>query len=646
MSILDRPEDLGRGLDPELRKRLDRGDHEAVASELLAADRAREAGWVLEQIWDFASATRCYLRGGHELDALRTAVEERRPDLLETVLQALEQSGSAELLRAGAQQLARRGLHELSARLLELAEAGPELQAAALLRAGDRLAAARVLAEAGQPRAALDALGTLELHASPPREPEAHALAAQLRWDLGDAEGTARHAQEARRAGAIEGDSGRRVRVLLARALASLGHDLAGQLVLGEGAGGTEGTPPELEHHGRYRVTGTLPPAYAGAAYVGVDRLTLQEVELHMLLAEYGELDRPEPAVLQAVERFLQVAEAANRLGHPAIRPILRTEAREGLLVMPRREGPLLRSLIRPPGLEQATARARSIVAFMLDGLATAHAHGLVHGSLLPSTIVCDPLGRPLLGPFGANHLSGLTATRTGGLEELLAITPPEQRSGGAPTQASDIYMIGALWAALLTGRLAPTLDELPAIERELIAKLLAEDPDERPSARVVLTRLQSPVEDLSELARAPLPGPDESMRAATLDPRLGRPITVVAAEGWSEALLDALCMSRNPWLQTILDREGRTFQLAAWPEGCRTLAPETDWRSMLDPLALELLTPTGEPNAFEPTPTPEFEGEALREAVIERLDRLGGSAIVVTPADEFMLALDRLLGA
>src|SRR5690606_11715827 len=118
------------------------------------------------------------------------------------------------------------------------------------------------------------------------------------------------------------------------------------------------------------------------------------------------------------------------------------------------------------PGLEQATARARSLVAFMLDALAAGHAAGLVHGSLLPSQIVCDALGRPLLGPFGAHHLAGLVATRTGGLEELLAMTPSEQRRGATPTQAGDVYMIGVLWAALLAGRFGATLDELPPLER------------------------------------------------------------------------------------------------------------------------------------------------------------------------------------
>jgi tetratricopeptide (TPR) repeat protein len=651
--ISDRPEDLGRKLDAALRARLESGDHEAVARELAQADRYAEAGWVLEQIWDFRAATEHYLMAGRPLDALRTAIEDRTPPTLASVFEALAARRSElDLLRDAATLLERRGRHDDAARALELAEAGPEDRAAALIKAGDRLAAAELLAEAGQPRRALEALGPLETSATYvdpnrdgfatlPSHPREHALAAALCWDLGDAEGTARHAQQARRAGAIEGELGRRVRHLLARALASLGHDLAGQLVLGEAdeAEQHRSSPFELAPHGRYRVTATLSAPYAGAAYVGIDRVSLQEVEIHLLLAEFSEYERPGPSVHAALDHFAAAAERANALAHPAIRPILRIEPREGLLVMPRREGPVLRSLIRPPGLEQATARARSLVAFMLDGLAAGHAAGLVHGSLLPSQIVCDALGRPLLGPFGAHHLGGLVATRTGGLEELLSMTPPEQRSGAAPTQAGDVYMVGVLWAALLAGRFGASLDELPPLERDELRSMLADDPRARPNARDILSRLRAPVDDMSELAGTNTLGPEDSMRGPTpLDPRLGRAVEVIAADSWSDTELDLLCTARNPWLQNILDRDGRAFRLAAWPEGCRKLDAEAPWRGLLDPQALELLSPGGEPNA----PAGEEQAnQALREAVLGRLD---GAAIVVTPAGELMLALDRLL--
>jgi hypothetical protein len=655
MGMRGRPEDLGRALDVDTRARLEAGEHAAVATELAAAERHAEAGWVREQIWDFAGATEHYLVAGRLLDAIRTALEAGDPGSWAAAFEALAaRRDDASLLDEVGKLLARRGRHADAARVLELADAGPEPRAQMIAKAGDRLAAAELLAEAGLPRQALDILGPLDNLATYdgpqhseqqslslsalPSHPREHALAAALCWDLGDAEGTARHAQRARRAGAFDGELGRRVRTLLARALSSLGHDLAGQLVLAEIDGERpEQAPSELASSGRYRVTATLPAPYAGAAYVGVDRVTLHEVEIHLLLAELGDQERPGPAIREALERFASVAERADALAHPAIRPLLRLDTEVGLLVMPRREGPVLRNLIRPPGLEQATARARSLIVFMLGALAAAHAVGLVHGSLLPSQIVCDALGRPLLGPFGVHHLSGLVATRTGGLEELLSMTPPERRSGAEPTQAGDIHMVGSLWAALLTGRFATELDELPASERDDIAAMLAVDPDSRPSAREALARLRTPIDDLTMLAGGGPSAEDSRRGPARIDPRLGRSIDVVAADSWSDTELEMLCTARNPWLQNILDREGRAFRLAAWPEGCRTLDAAAPWRTILDPLALELLDSASEPNP----PTATDSRQALHDAIVSRLD---GTAIVVTPAGERMLALDRLL--
>ena len=241
-------------------------------------------------------------------------------------------------------------------------------------------------------------------------------------------------------------------------------------------------------------------------------------------------------------------------------------------------------------------------------------------------------------------------------LEEILALTPPEQRAGETPQQAGDLYMLGALWAALLAGRfddphvLLEELEErgvLPEDEAGEIERWLATDPAARPAAREARRRLDVPVSDLSKLAGAAF-DPGESMRTAkTLDRRLGRALTVVAADSWSDELLDRLCATRNPWLQNILDRDGRVFQLAAWPAGCRRLEADSDWRAQVHPLAMTLLAPSTEPNAPEALAgrqSGEWDDDSdrtLREAVAARID---GEAIVITAAGERMLALDRLL--
>jgi len=629
-------------LSAEQRAALARGAHESVAAELAAAGQAAAAGWVLEQIWDFLPAHAHYLAAEQPLDALRCALEAGRPDLLDHTLALLAARPRGER-DAAVQLLQRRARHAEAARLLAADDADPSARARALLRAGDRLGAARVLADAGLVREGLAALEPLsEAH------PASLALAAALSWELGDAEASVRHAQAAMRArearsaseppapalaGAAD-DSSTNLSLgtgpsehvaedraelprILARGLAALGHELAAQLVL-QGAGARESGPAGAAAvPGRYRVRRALPASFSGAAYDGLDRVTQQEVELHLLLAEVQDAGLEASGVQAAIAAFARRAEAAAELAHPAIRPVLRFDRDAGLLILPHADGPPLRALIRPPGMPPA--RARALISFLLDGLAAAHARVLVHGSLLPTQIVCDAVGRPLLGPFGADEIAGLVATRTGALEELLTFTAPELRAGGRPSAASDVFSAAALLLALRTGSLGATLDRLPAAEQALIADALDPDPNRRPDADTLRQRLHLRVADARDLApRAALPAVPQAMSDQTAT---GTGVIVTAASSWSDPELDALLAGDAPRLQPVLDREGRRVVLAPWPEGCRRLADDADARG-LQPLLDEL-------------------GEPLRSAL---LLRLRPAAWVWTPGGAWMLALDDLL--
>ena len=621
------PESL---LSPEQRAALTRGAHESVAAQLVAAGQPATAGWVLEQIWEFLGAHAHYLAADLPLDALRCALEAARPDLLDHTLELLALRPRSER-DAAVQLLQRRGRHAEAARLLAADDADPAARARALLRAGDRPGAARVLADAGLVREGLAALGPLsEAH------PESLALAARLSWELGDAEASVRHAQAAMRAREARGPSAAsspainlslgagpsehvpedrtELPRILARGLAALGHELAAQLVLqgaGAGAAGAAAVP------GRYRVRRALPASFSGAAYDGLDRVTQQEVELHLLLAEVQDAGLEASGVQTAIAAFARRAEAAAELAHPAIRPVLRFDRDAGLLILPHADGPPLRTLIRPPGMPPA--RARALISFLLDGLAAAHARVLVHGSLLPTQIVSDAVGRPLLGPFGADEIAGLVATRTGALEELLTFTAPELRAGGRPSAASDVFSAAALLLALRTGSLGATLERLPAAEQALIADALDPDPARRPDADTLRQRLSLRVADARDLApRAALPAVPQAMSEQTA---IGVGVTVTAASGWSDPELDALLASDAPRLQPVLDREGRRVVLAPWPEGCRRLADDADASGLL-------------PHLDE---LPEPLRAALRP-------RLRPAAWVLTPGGAWMLALDDLL--
>lgn len=614
------------------RALLDGGQHDGLARELAKRDRPDLAGWVLEQIWDWEGAGQAYQAAKLPVDALRVAVEAGTASAIDPILAQIEREHDPKILDAALLVLRKRRRSMDVARLLALRD-DPLAQAAAQVRAGDRLGAAVTLANSDHPKQALDVLragGALESMAG--HAHAAHSLAASLAWDLGDAEGAAKAAQAALRCAQSNPEAQLKAqaktqhdqpdadRHLLARALDALGHDLAAHMVLrGRDVDDTAGGLP-----GRYRVTGLGPSGLIGTTYVGIDRVTLEEVEVQLLLVDHGDSAPIEPAVLKELEAFAAVANAATRIGHPAIRPILRLDPAAGLLVTPRAQGASLSTLIRPPGMLSMVSRARGLVAFLLEGLMAAHARGLVHGWLLPSLIVCDVAGRPMLGPFGANHLAGLNATHTGGLEELLAISAPEVQRGEPPTPASDLYAVGVLLGALLTGRLQRMTEALvTSPELELAAALCAEHPQDRATADHALQVLRAPIADVQELGNTEAETTAERSTAAGR--ALDEGLVVLAAESWSEELLDALCQSNGPWMQPILDREERRLVLAPWPQGCRSLGSGAldQWRKLLDPAALHLLSP------------------ALETAIATRLQP---SSLVHAAGGSWMLALDDLL--
>lgn len=604
--------ELNAQLEQTEREKLAGGFHEEVADALRARARPDLAGAVLEQIWDWDAALAAYRDADLGLDALRIALESGVGQHLDAVLSDIEEHAVPEEVDAAIALLEKRRKPMEAARLLALRD-DSVAQARALERGGDPYGAARALAEAGEVKDALDMLHAHALQSHP-----ALALAASLAWELGDAEASARHAQASLRL--REDDDATRDQ--LGRALTALGHDLAAQMVLrGQSSRSVDAVSP-----GRYRVTGLGGTGLVGATYQALDRATHEEVELHLLLAEHGDARELDPDVAQQLDRFSSVARAAASLGHPAIRPILRLDARAGLLVMPRTEGTSLRALLRPPGMRRVRSRARAWIAFMLEGLMAAHARGLVHGWLLPSLVSFDGAGRPLVPPFGGHHLSGLTATHTGGLEELMAMTAPELRGGAEPTVQSDLFAVGVLLQWLLDGDLQTTPPEEPTPEDAIARALQHDDPAQRPDADAALEVLRAPVADVHELG-----GAAGSMTAGTVSPPgesssslMSGGIVVDAAETWTEPELDALCQHVHPWLQPILDREGRRLTLAAWPDGSAALDRDVEhFADLLDDQALALSTP------------------GLEAAIRERLQP---SSLVRTPSGSWMLALDDLL--
>ena len=188
-----------------------------------------------------------------------------------------------------------------------------------------------------------------------------------------------------------------------------------------------------------------------------------RQVALKMILR--GALASPED-----VARFQAEAEAAARLNHPNIVQVYEIGEHLGqpYFSMQHVEGTTLSRKIAEGPLPSREA-ARLLIP-VCRGVAEAHRNGVLHRDLKPSNILIDEDGRPFVTDFGlAKRIppSGQlrddddatpdveTLTNSGAIIGTPSYMAPEQAAGqrGQIGEASDVYSLGAILYAMLTGR-------------------------------------------------------------------------------------------------------------------------------------------------------------------------------------------------
>jgi serine/threonine-protein kinase len=213
--------------------------------------------------------------------------------------------------------------------------------------------------------------------------------------------------------------------------------------------------------------------------------------------ARQAGLDRPvalkliSSGVLASEEerkRFRLEAEAAAKLDHPGIIPIHEIGSWSGYeyFSMQLVEGPTLQNFVDDRSLnDRAAARMIRDVA---RAVAYAHRHGIVHRDLKPDNILIDKEGRPLVADFGLAkwHRDETHLTRTGQVLGTPNFMSPEQAAGNSGTgELSDVYSLGAVLYALLTGA-APHAASSPA---EVLRSVMQDEPEPPRSFRYDVDR-------------------------------------------------------------------------------------------------------------------------------------------------------------
>ncbi len=226
----------------------------------------------------------------------------------------------------------------------------------------------------------------------------------------------------------------------------------------------------------RYRLTELLGEGGMATIYLGHDVKLQRDVAIKLLRPEYG---RDEAFVA----RFRQEANSAAALSHPNVVQVYDygTDEAGPFIVMEYIDGQDLGEILRDRGFVPSAAAAR-IAMQVADGLAAAHAMGIVHRDVKPSNILVSVAGQVKVADFGiARALSEAQLTLPGQTLGSVRYLSPEQARGENVTAATDIYALGLVLSEMLTGRPVWTGDTAGAVA---MARL-TEDPPAPSSIRV-----------------------------------------------------------------------------------------------------------------------------------------------------------------
>ncbi len=210
---------------------------------------------------------------------------------------------------------------------------------------------------------------------------------------------------------------------------------------------------------GDYELLAELGRGGMGIVYKARQKTLDRIVALKMILR--GDLASPAD-----LARFRAEAEAAAQLHHPHIVPVYEVGEIDGrpFFSMKLIEGTTLSRRLLDGPLPSRTAA--EMLAPICRAIADAHRRGVLHRDLKPSNILIDNDGLTFVTDFGLakrvktdrgdSRSAGLQGlTHSGAILGTPSYMAPEQAAGsrGEVSSASDIYSLGAILYAMLTGR-------------------------------------------------------------------------------------------------------------------------------------------------------------------------------------------------
>lgn len=285
---------------------------------------------------------------------------------------------------------------------------------------------------------------------------------------------------------------------------------------------------------GRYRLDKRLGRGGMGTVWRADDELLGRSVAVKELHLDGG----------RETSGALREARTVAQVRHPHVVVVHDVVDHEGSahIVMELVDGGSLAERLSTAGPLSVEETARTGLA-LLGALGAAHARGVLHRDVKPANVLMEAgTGRVVLTDFGIAHLAGATTiSETGAFVGSPEYTSPERMRGAAAGPASDLWSLGVLLCAALTGESpfhrdslggvlhAVVYDEIepPAQAgplRPVIRGLLDRDPERRLGADEAKRLLSAYV----ATGRVPLVGPVASPAAAAAEARGPEPVDAV----------------------------------------------------------------------------------------------------------------------
>ncbi len=278
--------------------------------------------------------------------------------------------------------------------------------------------------------------------------------------------------------------------------------------------------PPRI---GRYELRRELGRGMMGVVYEAHDPALRRTIALKTIELAFAVSAEERQSFEQ---RFFVEARVAARLSHPGIVVVhdVGRDAESGLLFIALEylPGRTLAEVIRG-GTPTEWREALRITAAVAQALHHAHAKGVVHRDIKPANIMLLPTGQPKILDFGIAKIetARLQVTSAGQFFGTPLYMSPEQALGTTVGPASDLFSLGSVAYALITGRAAFAADSILT----MVGRVIHQDP---PPPSSIVAGLPEAVDYVLEHALAkelPARYPDGKTLAEDIeDVRAGRP--------------------------------------------------------------------------------------------------------------------------